>query len=94
MPIQGIQHSASGLRASRSGLDFNNVLSEPEPRYMYVKDRNAPHGIRAVPIPGSAAERKLIREEQANKLAEKKDNYILKIIGPIEQKSSLKWQRN
>ncbi|GAB5040766.1 hypothetical protein BHOIPH791_12440 [Bartonella henselae] len=60
IPVQGGQRStASGL-----GGNTDSMLSKPESGYMLVKDKNAPHGIRAMPIAGSGAEHKLIQEQK------------------------------
>ncbi|WP_375675164.1 MULTISPECIES: hypothetical protein [unclassified Bartonella] len=60
IPVQGGQRStASGL-----GGNTDNMLSKPEAGYMLIKDENAPHGIRAMPIAGSGAEHKLIQEQK------------------------------
>ncbi|WP_273754496.1 hypothetical protein [Bartonella sp. MM73XJBT.G] len=60
IPVQGGQRStASGLGGNTDGM-----LSKPESGYMYVKDENAPGGIRAVPIAGSGSEHKLIQEQK------------------------------
>ncbi|WP_208435748.1 hypothetical protein [Bartonella phoceensis] len=66
IPVQGGQRStASGL-----GGNTDSMLSKPEVGYMFVKDKNAPHGIRALPIAGSAAEHKLIQEQKEEKRKE------------------------
>ncbi|WP_273788976.1 hypothetical protein [Bartonella sp. ML70XJBT] len=60
IPVQGGQLStASGLGGNTDGM-----LSKPEAGYMYIKDKKAPGGIRAVPIAGSGAEHKLIQEQK------------------------------
>ncbi|WP_375700996.1 hypothetical protein [Bartonella sp. AA23NXGY] len=60
IPVQGGQRStASGLGGNTDGM-----LSKPEAGYMLIKDENAPHGIRAMPIAGSGAEHKLIQEQK------------------------------
>ncbi|WP_455480475.1 hypothetical protein V3564_04900 [Bartonella sp. B12(2025)] len=63
-PIQGGQQSASKSWTDKLGLDFGNTVSKPEMGYQYIPDKNAPNGIRAMPIAGTAAERKLIEERQ------------------------------
>ncbi|WP_208437580.1 hypothetical protein [Bartonella taylorii] len=60
IPVQGGQRStASGL-----GGNTDNMLSKPEAGYMYIKDKKALGGVRAVPIAGSGAEHKLIQEQK------------------------------
>ncbi|WP_455466909.1 hypothetical protein [Bartonella sp. B39] len=59
IPVQGGQRSSSGF-----GSDAGSTVSKPEAGYMFVKDENAPNGIRAVPIAGSGAEHKLIQEQK------------------------------
>ncbi|ENN93792.1 hypothetical protein [Bartonella bovis] len=76
-PLKGTQ------RTDGSGLDFNNALSKPESGYMYVQDEN---GIRAEPIPGGAADRKLKSDEEKRKIELVESEYKAEqFVGMVEE---------